>query len=138
MKKPLTCAFVFFQILALLTLQSVAGDTATTQSNAKRLRVVMSTDFPPIGVVKGGNVPNDHKSDPISNLAWVNENIRKNHRPLCDVYPREGMGCTGVCEGDSPAFLWLVSANRGLNNPDDPTQESWGGQFRRMATRITI
>jgi hypothetical protein len=27
--------------------------------------------------------------------------------------------------------LWLVSANRGLNDPDDPTQESWGGQFKK-------
>ena len=69
--------------------------------------------------------------DPISNLAWVNEHIRNNHGPLCAVYPHEGMGCTGVCEGDSPSFLWLVSANRGLNDPDDPTQESWGGQFRK-------
>ena len=73
-------------------------------------------------------------SDPISNLAWVNEHIRYNHGPLCDVYPHEGMGCTGVCEGDSPSFLWLVSANRGLNDPDDPTQPSWGGQFRRDGT----
>lgn len=73
-------------------------------------------------------------SDPISNLAWVDENIRNNHGPLCDVYPHEGMGCTGVCEGDSPSFLWLVSANRGLNDPDDPTQPSWGGQFRREGT----
>jgi hypothetical protein len=69
--------------------------------------------------------------DPVSDLAWVNENIRKDHGPLCEVYPHEGMGCTGVCEGDSPAFLWLVSANRGLNDPDDPTQESWGGQFKK-------
>ncbi len=67
--------------------------------------------------------------DPNSNLAWVNKNIRNNHGPLCAVYPHEGMGCTGVCEGDSPSFLWLVSANRGVNDPDDPTQPSWGGQF---------
>jgi hypothetical protein len=40
-----------------------------------------------------------------------------------------------VCEGDSPAFLWLVSANRGLNNPDDPTQQSWGGQFKKDGTK---
>jgi hypothetical protein len=70
--------------------------------------------------------------DPISDLAWVNDNIRRNHGPLCDVYPHEGIGSTGVCEGDSPSFLWLVSANRGLNDPDDPTQESWGGQFRKV------
>ncbi len=70
-------------------------------------------------------------SDPLSDLDWINENVRKNHGPLCDVYPHEGMGCTGVCEGDSPAFLWLVSANRGLNDPGDPTQESWGGQYKK-------
>lgn len=70
--------------------------------------------------------------DPVSDLNWVNLNIRANHGPLCAVYPPEGIGCTGVCEGDSPSFLWLVSANRGLNNPDDPTQESWGGQFRQV------
>jgi hypothetical protein len=70
-------------------------------------------------------------SDPISDLDWINENIRHNHGPLCDVYPHEGMGFTGVCEGDSPTFLYLVSANRGINDPEDPTQPSWGGQYRR-------
>ena len=69
--------------------------------------------------------------DSVSDLAWVNQNIRQNHGPLASIYPPEGVGCTGVCEGDSPSFLWLLSANRGLNNPDDPTQESWGGQFRK-------
>ncbi len=71
----------------------------------------------------------DSKSD----LAWINENIRFNHGPLCDVYPHEGMGCTGVCEGDSPTFMHLVSANRGINDPEDPTQPSWGGQYARKA-----
>ncbi|MDA1190859.1 MAG: DUF1593 domain-containing protein [Candidatus Poribacteria bacterium] len=70
--------------------------------------------------------------DPISDLAWVNEHIRHNHGSLCDVYPHEGMGSTGVCEGDSLTFLHLVSANRGINDPEDPTQESWGGQFKRV------
>jgi len=69
--------------------------------------------------------------DPVSDLAWVNENIRNNHGPLCAVYPHEGMGCTGVCEGDSPAFMYLISANRGINDPADPTQPSWGGQYVR-------
>ncbi|WP_100611208.1 DUF1593 domain-containing protein [Confluentibacter lentus] len=71
-------------------------------------------------------------SDPISDLTWINENIRFNHGPLCDIYPHEGMGCTGVCEGDSPAFLYLVSANRGINDPENPTQPSWGGQYVRI------
>ena len=71
-------------------------------------------------------------SDPISNLAWINKNIRNYHGPLGNVYPPAGMGCDGVCEGDTPSFLWLVSANRGLNDPDNPTQPSWGGQFKRL------
>ena len=69
--------------------------------------------------------------DPISNLAWVNKHVRNNHGPLGEIYPHEGMGCTGVCEGDSPTFMFLVSANRGINDPEDPTQESWGGQYRK-------
>lgn len=75
-------------------------------------------------------------SDSVSDLNWVNQHIRHNHGPLCEVYPHEGIGCTGVCEGDSPAFLWLVSANRGLNDPDDPTHESWGGQFKQVEGTI--
>lgn len=71
-------------------------------------------------------------ADPLSDLAWVNEHIRHNHGPLGEIYPHEGMGCTGVCEGDSPSFLYLVSANRGINNPEDPTQPSWGGQYQRV------
>ncbi len=70
-------------------------------------------------------------NDSLSDLAWVNKHIRHNHGPLCDIYPHEGIGCTGICEGDSPAFLWLISANRGLNDPDKPTEESWGGQFKK-------
>jgi hypothetical protein len=70
-------------------------------------------------------------SDTNSNLGWINTNIRQNHGPLGALYPPAGIGCSGVCEGDSPSFMHLVSAVRGLNNPEDPTQESWGGQFKR-------
>jgi pectate lyase len=69
--------------------------------------------------------------DPLSNLDWVNKHVRHDHGPLCDVYPHEGMGCTGVCEGDSPAFMHLISELRGLNDSEDPTQPSWGGQYKR-------
>lgn len=73
-------------------------------------------------------------SDPLSNIAWVNENIRQNHGPLGAVYPPAGIGSPGVCEGDSPSFMHLVSAVRGINDPEDPTQPSWGGQFKRDGT----
>lgn len=121
-------------VLAFAAWSSHAAD-GKTEAQPKRLRVIMMSDFPPFGVVKGGDVPNNMKSDPdgdpLSDLAWVNENIRHNHGPLGDIYPHEGMGCPGVCEGDSPAFLYLVSANRGINDPEDPTQPSWGGQYKR-------
>jgi hypothetical protein len=32
-------------------------------------------------------------------------------------------------EGDTPSFLYLVSAMRGMNDPEKPDQESWGGQY---------
>jgi hypothetical protein len=65
-----------------------------------------------------------------ANLAWVNANIRKDHGPLGAVYPEAAMGVApGVKEGDTPSFLHLVSAVRGLNDPEQPDQPSWGGQF---------
>ncbi|MFA9389714.1 MAG: nucleoside hydrolase-like domain-containing protein [Prolixibacteraceae bacterium] len=66
------------------------------------------------------------------NKDWVNENIINNHGPLCAIYPPSAIAGEGVIEGDSPSFLYLVSANRGINNPEDPTQESWGGQYVRQ------
>jgi hypothetical protein len=36
-----------------------------------------------------------------------------------------------VKEGDSPSFLHLVSAIRGLNDPEKPDQGGWGGRFVR-------
>ncbi|WP_372775346.1 DUF1593 domain-containing protein [Mangrovibacterium sp.] len=60
---------------------------------------------------------------------WVEKNIINNHGPLCAIYPPKAMGGPGVIEGDSPAFLYLVSALRGINDPEDPTQPSWGGQY---------
>jgi hypothetical protein len=49
------------------------------------------------------------------------------------VYPRSGFNpnSPGQQEGDTPSFLYLASAVRGLNDPEDPTQPSWGGQFVR-------
>ena len=63
--------------------------------------------------------------------AWAEENIIKNHGPLGAIYPPKAVAGPGVIEGDTPAFLYLVSANRGLNDPEDPTQPSWGGQYKR-------
>jgi len=70
-------------------------------------------------------------SDMLGNLRWLNTYIRQNHGPLGAVYPPAAMGVDGMKEGDSPSFLYLVSATHGMNNPEYPTQESWGGQYVR-------
>ena len=77
---------------------------------------------------------NMHGSDPkLADLAWINANIRQGHGPLGAVYPQSGWDpkYPGVQEGDTPSFLHLVSAVRGLNDPEKPDQPGWGGQFVR-------
>lgn len=66
--------------------------------------------------------------------AWAGQHIIRDHGPLGAIYPPEAMSGPGVIEGDSPSFLHLVSANRGINNPEDPTQSGWGGQYTRIGT----
>ncbi len=71
-------------------------------------------------------------SDSLGNLSWLNTHIRQNHGPLGAVYPPAAMGVDGLKEGDTPSFLYLVSAAHGMNDPEDPSQESWGGQYVRV------
>jgi hypothetical protein len=73
-----------------------------------------------------------YQSDPkLGDLAWIDANVRFGHGPLGAVYPTTSWDLKhqGVQEGDSPSFLYLVSAVRGLNDPEKPYQESWGGKF---------
>jgi hypothetical protein len=78
-------------------------------------------------------------SDPkLADLAWINEHIRQGHGPLGAVYPASGWDpkYPGQQEGDTPSFLHLVSAVRGLNDPERPEQAGWGGKFvRKDASR---
>ena len=70
---------------------------------------------------------------PIWNLEWLKANIREGHGPLGAIYPPTGYYPDNprMQEGDTPSFLYLVSAMRGINNPEKPGQESWGGQYKR-------
>ncbi|RAI89937.1 DUF1593 domain-containing protein [Algoriphagus yeomjeoni] len=68
----------------------------------------------------------------VGSQEWAEENVINNHGPLGAIYPPKAMAGAGVIEGDSPAFLYLLSAARGINDPEDPTQESWGGQYVRV------
>jgi hypothetical protein len=68
----------------------------------------------------------------LNDIDWVNKNIHRGHGMLGLMYPPSTTmdpNKAGVREGDTPSFLYLVSAIRGLNDPDRPDQESWGGQF---------
>jgi hypothetical protein len=47
------------------------------------------------------------------------------HGPMSDIYDDGG-------EGDTPAFLYLISSMLGLNDASDPTHGSWGSMFRPM------
>lgn len=75
---------------------------------------------------------NSPGSDPtLSNLTWTNENLRTGHGPLAAAYPRSGWNSEtpGVWEGDTPSYLHLVSAVRGVNDPEKPDEGGWGGKF---------
>jgi hypothetical protein len=67
------------------------------------------------------------------NLEWLNAHVRVGHGPLGAAYPPTGYNPDnpGMQEGDTPTFLNLVSATRGMNDPDKPYQESWGGQYEQ-------
>ena len=71
--------------------------------------------------------------DPLGNMSWLDQNIRQDHGPLGAVYPKYwAEGTEGLKEGDTPSFLYLVSAAHQINDPEDPSQESWGGQYVRL------
>ena len=73
-------------------------------------------------------------SDPtLADQAWIEANVRQRHGPLGAAYPRSGFDpqFPGQQEGDTPSFLHLVSAVRGLNDPERPEQGGWGGKFVR-------
>lgn len=74
-------------------------------------------------------------ADPkLADLAWLDANIRNGRGPLAAAYPRSGVNpkTPGVQEGDTPSFLHLVSGLRGVNDPEKPDQDGWGGKFRRV------
>jgi hypothetical protein len=71
------------------------------------------------------------QNSPIGNLDWLNANVREGHGPLGAIYPPSGFNpkSPGMQEGDTPSFMYLYSAVRGINDPEKPDQESWGGQY---------
>ncbi len=89
-------------------------------------------DVPGLFVIESRNTYNAFFCDGSSNCNtdWVNNNIINNHGPLGAIYPPKGCCINGVQEGDTPAFMHLISANRGINNPENPAEAGWGGQYK--------
>jgi len=60
--------------------------------------------------------------------AWLQEHVRTGHGPLGPVYPPKAAGKTGVKEGDTPSFFYVLP--NGLSDPEHPEWGGWGGRFR--------
>jgi hypothetical protein len=91
------------------------------------------------GVYQGGDQTGEW-----GNRAFIVRNIRghgSNHQGLFDAkcgdaFPVAQAPSDTLKEGDSPSLLYLLSPVRGgVGNVDDPTVESWGGQFRKCDGR---
>jgi hypothetical protein len=86
------------------------------------------------GVYKGGSQEGEWAM-----TSFIPENIRghgSTHDGLfkekCgDVFPAANWPENSLKEGDSPSMLYLLSpVLADVGDIDDPTRESWGGQFR--------
>lgn len=71
-------------------------------------------------------------NDSLGDAKWIETNLRNDHGPLGAAYPLAAMGVNGVKEGDSPSFMYLITATQKMNDPENPAEESWGGQFIRV------
>jgi hypothetical protein len=69
----------------------------------------------------------------LGNGAWLRTHVRTGHGPLGAAYPATGWDPDrqGVVEGDSPSYLYLLGAGRGLGDPSQPGLGGWGGRFVR-------
>jgi len=61
------------------------------------------------------------------NQAWIDKNVKNGHGALGAQYPKAGK-ISGVKEGDTPSFLYLLAS--GLSDPAHPDWGCWGGRFR--------
>lgn len=70
----------------------------------------------------------------LTSREWIDSNVR-NNGPLGELYPVETWtepnphGC--LKEGDTPSWFFFLPA--GGNNPADPAQPGWGGQFEKQS-----
>lgn len=130
----------------------VIGSSNTIHDTASRDFVFnfMQDDYPDLWWIENGVLPRGSRDtfrgvyqSGIQDGEWAftrftEFNIRNHgsdHNGLfkekCgDVFPLANYPKNSLKEGDSPSLLYLISPIIGaVGNVDDPTQESWGGQF---------
>ncbi|MBL7186923.1 MAG: DUF1593 domain-containing protein [Phycisphaerae bacterium] len=61
--------------------------------------------------------------------SWMNENIKKNHGPLCSLYESLSNGDFNS-EGDSPSFMHEIPT--GLRNLESPGWGGWAGRYVKV------
>ena len=61
--------------------------------------------------------------------AWLRRNVLEGHGPLGPTYPPKASGKSGVKEGDTPSYFYVLPD--GLSDPEHPEWGNWGGRFRR-------
>lgn len=130
------------------------GSTNTTNDPASRDFVFqgMAEQWPQLWWIENGILPRlshdtfrgyylgGEQKGEWDNLAYIEQNIRgrgTTHNgafaeKLGDAFPVATWPQGALKEGDSPSFLYLLSpVIGGVGDVEDPTCESWGGQFRR-------
>ena len=78
------------------------------------------------GIYQGGN-------SKLVSRTWIDKNI-KNHGEISKGYPWGAALKDGVKEGDTPCFLYIMP--NGLNSPENPDWESWGGRFQKRKNAV--
>lgn len=73
------------------------------------------------------NAPGANKN--LGNMTWIHNHVDTGHGPLGALYPPSGI--SGVKEGDTPSWFYILSGAFGLHDLNDPTQGSWGGRFKK-------
>lgn len=82
-----------------------------------------------LGTYRGMYLTGDES---LTSSEWIETNIRSSG-PLGALYPTKTWTAPNphscMKEGDTPS--WFFFLTRGGNNPSDPTQAGWGGQFKK-------
>ena len=100
-------------------LVEASADLNATDRNGRTPLMGMASE----GKVDAAKILLEMGADPsVADLKWVNQHIRRGHGLLGMAYPESGFypDTPGVWEGDSPSYLYLVSAALGISDAEKP------------------